>query len=192
MKLSGCGRRLATTSHRRTRPGWACRTRRGAAAYAGSSAASPHIHTDERADRSIPRRAPGESAVGTVAPTRLPPSSAGGALGTARHDRAPTDCARCDVRVDAQSRVPGNAQGLATAERNGYAGVRGGRPFRPRPQTGEYACLGLDNTGVSAVEDAGIGRGSVAGDSIPQPFSWRRMEAKRTPGHPALLARQCT
>jgi hypothetical protein len=39
--------------------------------------------------------------------------------------------------------------------------------FTRDPKTGEYACLWLDNTGVSAFEDAGIGRGAVAGDSIP-------------------------
>ena len=38
--------------------------------------------------------------------------------------------------------------------------------FTRDPKSGEYACLWLDNTGVSAFEDAGIGRGSVAGDSV--------------------------
>ena len=44
--------------------------------------------------------------------------------------------------------------------------------FTRDPRTAEYACLWLDNTGVSAVEDAGIGRGSVAGDSIPFLFRY--------------------
>jgi hypothetical protein len=44
--------------------------------------------------------------------------------------------------------------------------------FTRDPKTGEYACLWLDNTGVSAFEDAGIGRGSVAGDSIPFLFRY--------------------
>lgn len=39
--------------------------------------------------------------------------------------------------------------------------------FARDPKTGEYACLWLDNTGVSAFEPQGVGRGSVAGDSIP-------------------------
>lgn len=39
--------------------------------------------------------------------------------------------------------------------------------FARDPKTGEYACLWLDNTGVSAFEPQGVGRGSVAGDSLP-------------------------
>ena len=39
--------------------------------------------------------------------------------------------------------------------------------FARDPKTGEYACLWLDNTGTSAFDPAGIGRGSVTGDSIP-------------------------
>lgn len=35
------------------------------------------------------------------------------------------------------------------------------------PQSGEYACLWLDNTGAGAFDPAGIGRGRVEGDSIP-------------------------
>ena len=42
--------------------------------------------------------------------------------------------------------------------------------FARDPRSGEYACLWLDNTGVSAFEPQGIGRGSVAGDSVP--FLW--------------------
>jgi hypothetical protein len=33
--------------------------------------------------------------------------------------------------------------------------------------SGEYACLWMDNTGSNAFDPAGIGRGSVAGDSVP-------------------------
>ena len=38
------------------------------------------------------------------------------------------------------------------------------------PQTGEYACLWLDNTAAAAFPPEGAGRGSVAGDSIPFVF----------------------
>ena len=44
--------------------------------------------------------------------------------------------------------------------------------FARDPRTGEYACLWLDNTGVSAFEPAGIGRGRVAGDSLPFLFRY--------------------
>jgi len=44
--------------------------------------------------------------------------------------------------------------------------------FSRDPQTGAYACLWLDNTGASAFDAAGIGRGSVAGDSIPFLFRY--------------------
>ncbi|HTI04515.1 MAG TPA: hypothetical protein VL549_04315 [Gemmatimonadales bacterium] len=36
--------------------------------------------------------------------------------------------------------------------------------------SGEYAALWMDNTGANAFDPAGIGRGSVAGDSVP--FLW--------------------
>jgi hypothetical protein len=39
--------------------------------------------------------------------------------------------------------------------------------FGRDPRSGEYACLWLDNTGATAFDPAGIGRGTVAGDSIP-------------------------
>jgi hypothetical protein len=35
------------------------------------------------------------------------------------------------------------------------------------PKTGEYVCQWLDNTAISVFAPGGIGRGSVAGDSIP-------------------------
>ena len=38
--------------------------------------------------------------------------------------------------------------------------------FARDPRTGEYACLWMDNTGSNAFDPAGIGRGSVVGDSI--------------------------
>lgn len=37
--------------------------------------------------------------------------------------------------------------------------------------SGEYAALWMDNTGANAFDPAGIGHGSVAGDSVP--FLWR-------------------
>ena len=44
--------------------------------------------------------------------------------------------------------------------------------FARDPRSGAYACLWLDNTGVSAFDPAGIGRGTVAGDSIPFLFNY--------------------
>jgi hypothetical protein len=44
--------------------------------------------------------------------------------------------------------------------------------FARDPHNGECACLWLDNTGVSAFEPQGIGRGTVAGDSIPFLFKY--------------------
>ena len=42
--------------------------------------------------------------------------------------------------------------------------------FGRDPRSGEYACLWMDNTGSAAFDPAGIGRGAVAGDSIPFVF----------------------
>ena len=42
--------------------------------------------------------------------------------------------------------------------------------FGRDPQTGEYACLWLDNTAAAAFPPQGTGRGSVAGDSLPFVF----------------------
>jgi hypothetical protein len=42
--------------------------------------------------------------------------------------------------------------------------------FGRDPRSGEYACLWLDNTGAGAFDQQGIGRGSVAGDSVPFVF----------------------
>jgi hypothetical protein len=44
--------------------------------------------------------------------------------------------------------------------------------FGRDPRTGEYGCLWLDNTGTSAFDPAGVGRGSVSGDSIPFLFRY--------------------
>lgn len=44
--------------------------------------------------------------------------------------------------------------------------------FGRDPRSGEYAVLWLDNTGASAFDAAGIGRGQVAGDSIPFVFNY--------------------
>lgn len=44
--------------------------------------------------------------------------------------------------------------------------------FGRDPGSGEYACLWLDNTGASAFDAAGIGRGAVAADSIPFVFNY--------------------
>jgi hypothetical protein len=37
--------------------------------------------------------------------------------------------------------------------------------FGRDPRSGEYACLWMDNTAATAFDPAGVGRGSVAGDS---------------------------
>jgi hypothetical protein len=44
--------------------------------------------------------------------------------------------------------------------------------FGRDPRTGEYGCLWLDNTDAGAFDPAGIGRGRVAGDSIPFLFRY--------------------
>lgn len=44
--------------------------------------------------------------------------------------------------------------------------------FGRDPKTGEYAALWLDNTGTSAFDPIGTGRGYVAGDSIPFLFDY--------------------
>ena len=52
--------------------------------------------------------------------------------------------------------------------------------FARDPKTGEYACLWLDNTGGSAFDPAGVGRGSVAGDSIPFLFRYTATDSFHT------------
>ncbi len=44
--------------------------------------------------------------------------------------------------------------------------------FGRDPRSGEYAVLWLDNTGTSAFDPIGTGRGFVAGDSIPFLFQY--------------------
>lgn len=44
--------------------------------------------------------------------------------------------------------------------------------FTRDPRTGEYACMWLDNTGVSLFAPEGVGRGRVAGDSLPFLFRY--------------------
>ena len=44
--------------------------------------------------------------------------------------------------------------------------------FGRDPHTGEYACLWMDNTEAGTFDPPGIGRGSVAGDSIPFLFRY--------------------
>ncbi len=67
-------------------------------------------------------------------------------------------------------------------ERDGerYAGLRSDRLFGRDPNTGEYACLWIDNTMSSAFDPAGTGRGIVAGDSIPFLFHYTAMTSFHT------------
>lgn len=44
--------------------------------------------------------------------------------------------------------------------------------FGRDPKSGEYGCIWMDNTGTSAFDPAGTGRGKVAGDSIPFLFQY--------------------
>lgn len=44
--------------------------------------------------------------------------------------------------------------------------------FGRDPRSGAYACLWMDNTGAGAFDPAGVGRGAVAGDSIPFLFRY--------------------
>ena len=52
--------------------------------------------------------------------------------------------------------------------------------FGRDPQTGAYACLWMDDTGANAFDPAGIGRGSVAGDSIPFLFRYNATNSFHT------------
>src|SRR5476649_1608207 len=49
--------------------------------------------------------------------------------------------------------------------------------FGRDPHSGEYACIWLDNTGANAFDPAGVGRGAVAGDSIPFLFRYTQTDA---------------
>lgn len=44
--------------------------------------------------------------------------------------------------------------------------------FGRDPRTGAYACLWMDNTAAAAFPPEGIGRGAVAGDSVPFLFQY--------------------
>ena len=52
--------------------------------------------------------------------------------------------------------------------------------FGRDPRTGEYGCLWMDNTAASAFDPAGIGRGSVVGDSLPFLFRYTATDAFHT------------
>ena len=52
--------------------------------------------------------------------------------------------------------------------------------FGRDPRSGEYACLWMDNTGAAAFDPAGIGRGTVAGDSIPFLFRYNALDSFHT------------
>jgi hypothetical protein len=44
--------------------------------------------------------------------------------------------------------------------------------FGRDPTSGAYGCLWMDNTGATAFDPQGVGRGAVAGDSIPFLFEY--------------------
>ena len=44
--------------------------------------------------------------------------------------------------------------------------------FGRDPRSGAYACLWMDNTAAAAFDPQGIGRGAVAGDSLPFVFQY--------------------
>ena len=52
--------------------------------------------------------------------------------------------------------------------------------FGRDPRSGEYACLWMDNTGATAFDPAGVGRGTVAGDSIPFLFRYNALDSFHT------------
>jgi hypothetical protein len=52
--------------------------------------------------------------------------------------------------------------------------------FGRDPRSGEYACLWMDNTGAAAFDLAGIGRGTVAGDSVPFLFRYDALDRFHT------------
>jgi len=53
--------------------------------------------------------------------------------------------------------------------------------FGRDPQTGAYDCMWLDNTAAAAFDDPrGIGRGSVAGDSVPFLFRYTATDSFHT------------
>ena len=52
--------------------------------------------------------------------------------------------------------------------------------FGRDPRSGEYGCLWMDNTGATAFDPQGIGRGAVAGDSIPFFFRYTDTDSFHT------------
>ena len=52
--------------------------------------------------------------------------------------------------------------------------------FGRDPHTGEYGCLWLDNTGASAFDPQGVGRGTVVGDSLPFLFRYTATDSFHT------------
>lgn len=52
--------------------------------------------------------------------------------------------------------------------------------FGRDPHTGEYGCLWLDNTGTSAFDPQGVGRGMVSGDSLPFLFHYTETDSFHT------------
>jgi hypothetical protein len=52
--------------------------------------------------------------------------------------------------------------------------------FGRDPRSGDYACLWLDNTGAGAFDPQGVGRGAVAGDSIPFLFHYTETDSFHT------------
>src|SRR6266566_3079001 len=52
--------------------------------------------------------------------------------------------------------------------------------FGRDPRSGEYAVLWLDNTGASAFDPQGIGRGTVTGDSVPFVFHYTQTNGFHT------------
>jgi len=63
---------------------------------------------------------------------------------------------------------------------NGTAAYEAVVLFGRDPRTGEYASLWMDNTGANAFDPAGIGRGAVAGDSIPFLFHYNVTDSFHT------------
>jgi hypothetical protein len=52
--------------------------------------------------------------------------------------------------------------------------------FGRDPRSGEYACLWLDNTAAGAFDPQGIGRGTVAGDSVAFVFHYTQVAGFHT------------
>jgi hypothetical protein len=63
---------------------------------------------------------------------------------------------------------------------NGKAAYEAVVLFGRDPRSGEYACLWMDNTGATAFDPAGVGHGTVAGDSIPFLFRYDSLDSFQT------------